>query len=77
MFKLLSLNKRHVFLNDTHSISNLETFMQTKRKSVRSLCTDVSQNLDICTPDDSWVCFKNVISGESFRSYGISRDIKR
>ena len=51
--------------------------MQTKRKSVRSLCTDVSQNLDICTPDASWVCFKNVISGESFKSYGISRDIKR
>ena len=55
----------------------LDTFMPTPRKTTRSLCKDVARNLDMSSPEDNWVCFKNVISGESFKSYGISKDIKR
>ena len=55
----------------------LDTFMPTRKKSARSLSKDIARNLDTSTPDDSWLCFKNVISGESFKSYGINRDIKR
>ena len=55
----------------------VDTFMPTRRKSTRSLCKDISRNLDTSSPDDNWICFKNVNSGESFKSFGISRDIKR
>ena len=60
-----------------NSNSFLDTFLPSKRNSEQSICKDILRNLGQSSPENGWLCFENVISGESFTSDRMMNDIKR
>ena len=60
-----------------HYLFFSDAFLPSKRNSEQSICKDILRNLRQASPENNWVCFENVISGESFTADHLINDMKK